>query len=173
MTFHEMCIEATRWANNCPEATVGGWILSGILMIVNMALVIRRMFKSAAVQEVISPITVPYVPSETVLKLLKLLNEQDSGWAMGYGFDLNNPVLHYSNLSFSKWADTVTVCHKNTTISLANNSQEPELDQGLLLEAFNKRLRKEKAKVQAKQQIASQEAEKVANRELANILDTI
>jgi hypothetical protein len=171
--LHELCANAVRWAGNCPEATVGTWIVSGILMVVQGVLLVRRLIAGKPEpQEVISPVVYPYVPSDTILKLLKLLNSQEAGWALETG-DANNQALTYCNLRFKNWYGNISVQHNQTTIDLARKSEEPALDQQLLKEAFQNRLRKERDKIKAKRALQAAEAEKVANHELASVLDTI
>lgn len=187
-SIHEFCAEAVRMSGQYPEATVAAWGASAILMLVQVISLIKYLtLGNAKVEdeddgdecEDTNVVTVPYVPNEMILKLLKLMEKQESGWKIQDNRDHNNcytyTTLNYgNNLSISKKkGGTIEVATKGAVIPLAKNSKNPDFDQDLLLPAFNGRVRAERAKLtKAAEQYAAQ-AEDHANRELTNILSTI
>ena len=174
--LHEFCVNAVRWAGSCPEATVGTWIVSGILMVVQGVLLARRFIFNKQPEQVMvisKPEVRPYVPSDTILKLLKLMNLQETGWTIENDGVYSSKKLKYGNLKVTSHCGTIIVEHGHTTIDLANRSKRPELDQRLLNEAFDKRFSTETTKLKTKSIMQAQEAEKTASRMLDSILETI
>ncbi len=175
--IHEWCAEAVNLSGNCPEVTVGAWGVSAFLMLLQVFFLVKRLFSRKPEPEVVevnTPVTVPHVPSETILKLLKLMKGQESGWHItssqsGYATHLN-----YGNLTINKHSDnTITVDHKGTRVDLNKKSDNPELDQVLLREALVSRVRTERQRIKARNEIMAKNAEELANRELASVLETI
>lgn len=176
MNLHDFCEEIVRFAANCPEATVSVWFLSAVLMLVQGFFVVRRLAVGEAEvpepEQIKVPVHVPYVPNDTLLKLVKLLNNQETGW------DFNGKdVLGYNNLQFNLHYGDVVVRHKNVFIDLekvtSNANGNYAMDQVLLRNAYQTRVRRELEKSKKQNDLVAREAERVANKELNNILETI
>lgn len=180
MDLHEMCSGIVQWAASCPEATVSVWLVSAILMAIQAFSLAKRLVygnsdSDPLVSEVEVPVNVPYVPSDTIIKLVKLLKNHENGWELGTGyFDGDNVVrLGYGNLNFYLVAGKVRVAHNNVCIDLEQHSDDPNLDQYLLKHAYNARVRAERAKERDFRASVSRNAEQKASKELSNILETL
>jgi hypothetical protein len=179
--FHEICANIVKWAGTCPEATVSAWFLSLALTVTHVVIIVRRCIlgrqeETPRVIEVSTPVTVPYVPNETILKLLRLLRDQDSDWKCdflkGWSHDYISSI-NYGNLNFTQQNHNIIIKHKGVNVDLRKRSEAPDLDQVLLREAFHKRTQKELIKLKAKVDVSSQEAEAQANKELDSTLQAL
>lgn len=176
---HDLCSSIVSWAANCPEATVAVWLISAIMMSFQAFSLTKKLVfgKKApeAVNEIEVPVNVPYVPGDTVLKILKLLQTQENGWEFGYYYHegVNYNKLSYGKSDFFCVENQVCISYNGVVINLSQRSEDPDLDQHLLKQAYNNRVRVEKNKLRSRQASISRAAEEVASKELSNILDTI
>jgi hypothetical protein len=187
--LHAMCHNLVSWAGSCPEATVGMWLASILTLLTQAGFLVKRLVVGKNVEkeeddeddeevlEVPVPTLVPYVPGDTVMKILKLLETQETGWryeVADYGFGSgSNYSLHYGDLCLTKVrnAPGIEICHKGIDINLAKRSKQPDLDRLLINGAFLKRARTEAEKCNAQAQKMAREAEVKVNRELTEVLD--
>ena len=186
--IHAFCAEVIRLSGEYPEATVAVWVTSAFLTLTQLTLLLKRLTFSKKVNsdddeegEEVDVITVPYIPGDTVIKLVKLMEKQESGWKIAestvpsfIGHTPSVTLWYGSNLSITKTSGgRIEVAHKSVDVPLTKNSKRPELDQTLLLNAFTARTRSERAKIRKQNEQYALQAEDHANRELTNILDTI
>lgn len=170
MDLHEMCSNVVSWAANCPEATVSVWFISAIMMIFQIFSFTKRVIygNNEVEVEVTVPVDIPYVPNDNIIKLIKLLKNQESGWSVPNDFQ-----LIYGKLRFYRSDDKIVVYYNSVDVDLSQNSESPDLDQYLLKQHFNQRIRIEKSKLREQAASSARVAKHNANKELSNILETL
>lgn len=186
--IHVLCEEAVKLTSDCPEFTVGSWVTSAFLMLLQVFFLVKKfIFGKKATKEVkeeeeieleeTAPeiIKVPYVPPDTIYKLLKLINEQDVGWRHDSILDTygrNTETLHYGPISIRKdpYTKAISIYHSGTQIDMRSKSLQFDFDQVLLKAAFDKRFNKEHYNQVQRKKLEVANAEANANKELTNII---
>jgi hypothetical protein len=176
--LHEVCGNLVDWVGYNPESTVATWVISSILMLVNSFLVSRKVIRNRR-RRLLPDVIVdtrpqiryyPYVPSDTVLKILKLLNKQETGWEVENSiYSANLKSLCYGKLLLKIMNNRISISYNGVNINIGKSGPE----QDLLVASFTERYSKEKNRLKDSLAKAAIIVEKEANRELGRILDVI
>lgn len=177
--LHEICSDIVSVTSEYPEITVFFWMLSLTLTLLQVGLLVKnRLYpKPTNVLEIPVPVTVPYVPDEHVVKLVRLLNNQEEGWDYSStklgNFFPDREILKYGNVQIALENDEIQIFHNSIEVDLAKKSKAPDLDFVLIKEALANRLKKVKRKIMLKEAMAVKEAEDEASREFLQFINTI
>jgi hypothetical protein len=172
---HGFCASILEWASACPEATIAAWFTSFLITVTTVTRMVMRTIRGsnqnlAQTRTVERVVSVPYVPNDTVLKIIRLLNDQEEGWTIETSPAGHSPILRFGSMALRNQWGHIACDHKGVGVHVTKGSIAPDMDQTLLREAYSKRLRFEQNKQKAKLDVALSEAQKRANEELTQML---
>lgn len=177
--LHEVSAKAVSFSGDYPEATVGVWILSGLLMLIQVFFLTKRMFGGSKAVNTINKVQyvretqeVPYIPPESIQKMVKLLKNQSSGWEVDQD-ENGNSMLVYGDVEFVNQGGLICVNHDDVPIDLTAYKSNFEFDNSLLLNAFVHRVNNERIKARNISVKRHQDNINRAKTHFNTILDTI